>query len=222
MKNLIILGAGALGQEVAWLVEEINDFEKEWILLGFLDDYSSIQNERILGYPVLGKLSDAKEYKEAYFIVAYGDAILRKEVVLNISKYNVNWANLYSPTVRVHKSNKIGKGVVIGRYADLTVNCDIGDHVYLNIHTVLGHEVKLGDYSIVSPNVTINGGASIGSACQIGANAFIREISIDDDVVVGASSCVVKDVESDCIVAGVPAKIIKKGRPNTRISRSER
>ena len=222
MKDLIILGAGALGQEVAWLVEEINEKKKEWNLLGFLDDYLSIQNEKILGYPILGPYSKAIEYKEAYFVVAFGDARLRKEIALEISNYNVNWANLYSPTVRIHKSNKIGKGVVIGRYTDLTINCDIGDFVYLNIHVVLGHEVKIDNYSIVSPNVTINGGASIGSACQIGANVFIREISVGDNVTIGASSCVVKDVDSDCVIVGVPAKIIHKGKPNTSISRSER
>ena len=222
MKDLIIVGSGALGQEVAWLVEEINENKDEWNLLGFLDDYQSIQNKKILGYPILGDYSKVPEYREAYFVVAFGDARLREKIANEISMYNVKWANLYSPTVRIHRSNKIGKGVVIGRYTDLTINCDIGDFVYLNIHVVLGHEVKIGNYSIVSPNVTINGGAIIGKACQIGANVFVKEVTIGNHVTVGASSCVVKDVDSDCVIVGVPAKIIHKGKPTTSISRSQR
>ncbi|MFC2093009.1 acetyltransferase [Bacteroidota bacterium] len=222
MRDLVILGAGALGQEVAWLVEEINEKKDEWNLLGFLDDYQSIPPKKILGYPILGDYSKVPEYIEAYFVIAFGDARLREKIANEISKYDVKWANLYSPTVRIHRSNKIGKGVVIGRYTDLTINCDIGDFVYLNIHVVLGHEVKIGKYSIVSPNVTINGGATIGKACQIGANAFIKEIAIGNHVTVGASSCVVKDVDSDCVIVGVPAKIIHKGKPTTSISRSQR
>lgn len=221
MKELLIAGAGALGQEVAWLVEEINEHHKEWNILGYLDDHAERESV-ILGYPVLGRLSDAPRYKDAHFVVAFGDAQLRKEVALALSAHAVKWANLYSPTTRIHRSNRIGKGVVIGRYSDITVNCDIGDFVYVNIHCVLGHEVRVGDFSIISPNVTINGGATIGSACQIGANAFVREVRVGDNAIVGASSCVVKDVDADCVVGGVPARVLHHGRPNTSISRSER
>ena len=92
----------------------------------------------------------------------------------------------------------------------------------LNIHVVLGHDVTIGDYSIVSPNVTINGGAKLGNTCSVGANAFIRDITIGDFVTVGASSCVVKDVESNCVVAGVPANIIKRGKPMHSVTKTER
>jgi acetyltransferase-like isoleucine patch superfamily enzyme len=129
---------------------------------------------------------------------------------------------LISPTVRIHESNIIGKGVVIGRNTDITVNCKIHDFVYLNIHVVLGHEVEVGSFTIISPNVTVHGGSKIGQACQIGANAFIKDVLIGNYSTVGASSCVVKPVDDYCVVAGVPAKILHQGIPRTSISRSER
>ena len=222
MKEIIIVGSGALGQELAWLIEEINDYKHEWNLRGFLDDFAFKSKKEILGYPVLGKYEDYKKFPDSYYVIAFGDARLREKIVLNMDSDKLKWATLISPTVRVHKSNKIGKGVVIGRYADLTVSCDIHDFVMLNIHVVLGHEVTVGSYSIISPNVTVNGGGIIGKACQIGANAFVREVKVGDYCIVGASSCVLKDVEPESIVAGVPAKVIKAGCPNTSISRSER
>jgi sugar O-acyltransferase (sialic acid O-acetyltransferase NeuD family) len=213
MKDIIVLGAGGLGQEVAWLVEEINDCKHEWNLLGFLDSHPSVKDMTLIDYPVLGSFEDAYKYPNAQFVVAFGDPRMRKKVVDIVSEFNVDWATLISPTVRVHKSNKFGYGVVVGRYTDLTLDCLIGNHVMLNIHVVLGHRVEIGDYSIISPNVTINGGAKIGKCCSVGANAFVRDITIGDYVTIGASSCVIKPVESECVVAGVPAIIIRKGAP---------
>jgi sugar O-acyltransferase (sialic acid O-acetyltransferase NeuD family) len=221
MKDLIILGAGGLAQELVWLVEEINDHQPEWNFLGYLDSHPDVQGMDILGYPVLGGFEDYRNYKDAWFIVAFGDARYREEVV-NMVDGKVNWATLISPTVRIHPTNKIGKGVVIGRYTDMTIDCTIHDHVMLNIHVVLGHKVEIGKYSIVSPNVTLNGGATIGQSCSIGANAFVRDIVIGDRVVIGASSCVVKATESDCVVAGVPAKVIRQGKPKHSVTTSLR
>ena len=222
MKDLIIIGAGALGQEVVWLTEEINDKNPSWNILGFLDDFGFESGKSFMGYKCIGAVHDAEKFKHASFVIAYGDPRLREKIYESIQGDELEWATLISPTVRVHPSNKIGKGVVIGRYTDLTVNCEIDDLAYLNIHVVLGHEVHVGKFSIISPNVTVNGGAKIGKACQIGANAFVKDVKIGDYSTVGASSCVVKPIDEYCVVAGVPAKLLHQGTPSTSISRSER
>ena len=52
---------------------------------------------------------------------------------------------------------------------------------------------------------------TIGDNVSIGANVvIIGEIKIGNNVVIGAGSVVVKDVPSNSVVAGNPAKIIKK------------
>lgn len=52
----------------------------------------------------------------------------------------------------------------------------------------------------------------IGQRCFIGANAIIMPgITIGDQVVVGAGSIVTKNVPSNTIVAGNPARILKTG-----------
>ena len=52
----------------------------------------------------------------------------------------------------------------------------------------------------------------IGRKCFIGANAIIMPgVTIGDEVIVGSGAVVTKDVPSNCIVAGNPAKIIKQG-----------
>lgn len=52
----------------------------------------------------------------------------------------------------------------------------------------------------------------IGDRCFIGIRSFILPgVKIGNEVIVGSMSVVTKDVPSNCIVAGNPAKIIKTG-----------
>lgn len=61
---------------------------------------------------------------------------------------------------------------------------------------------------------TAQGNPIIGDNVTLGANVtIIGNIRIGNNVVVGAGSVVVKDVPDNCIVAGVPAKVIKYIEP---------
>lgn len=52
----------------------------------------------------------------------------------------------------------------------------------------------------------------IGKKCFVGANAIIMcGVTVGDEVVIGSGAIVTKDVPSNCIVAGNPAKIIREG-----------
>lgn len=52
----------------------------------------------------------------------------------------------------------------------------------------------------------------IGRNCFIAINSIILPgVKIGDEVIVGAGSVVTKDVPSNCVVAGNPAKIIRTG-----------
>jgi sugar O-acyltransferase (sialic acid O-acetyltransferase NeuD family) len=219
LKDLVILGSGGLAQEYAWLVEEINDNNRSFNLLGFLDDDMERVGREYIGYPVLGTLEVAARYPRAHFISGVGNPRARRLTVERVEQSHPMWTNLISPTVRLHKSHKIGAGVMIGRYTDLTVGCEIGNHVMLNIHVVIGHAVKIGDYSVVSPNACVNGEATIGRLCYIGANAFVRNVRVHDGATIGAGSVVVKDVAENCVVAGVPARTLHEGAPSHQLTR---
>lgn len=74
----------------------------------------------------------------------------------------------------------------------------------------------IGENCTIFQQVTIgqdeNGNAPIiGDNCYIGTGAkIIGNITIGNNVKIGANAVVVKDVPSNCTVVGVPGKIIKK------------
>lgn len=62
----------------------------------------------------------------------------------------------------------------------------------------------------------------IGKRCFIGANAIIMPgVRIGDEVIVGSGAVVTKNINSNCIVAGNPAKVIKTGIKTGKYGRLE-
>ncbi len=58
----------------------------------------------------------------------------------------------------------------------------------------------------------------IGKECNIGAQSMIMPgVRIGDNCVVAAASVVMKDVPSNCLVAGNPARIMEKGIQTGRL-----
>lgn len=85
-----------------------------------------------------------------------------------------------------------GIGVVIHARAVIGKNCSIGTNV------TIGGKSRWYEVPVIGDNVHISGGAKILGPVRIGNN-----------VTIGANAVVVKDVPDNCVVAGVPAKIIK-------------
>ena len=87
---------------------------------------------------------------------------------------------------------------------------------YGGLAIVIHGRSQIGDNVLISQCVTIGGRSKIKSVPVIGNNVLIGagakilgDVVIGDNCVIGANSVVIKDVPSNCVVAGVPGKIIK-------------
>jgi serine O-acetyltransferase len=104
---------------------------------------------------------------------------------------------------------------------EISPYCTIGPGLFLphSIGIVIGHEVIIGRNCEFFQNVTIGSNRKkkngrympiIGDNVSIGSGAVIvGPIKIGDHVIIGANSYVDKDVPSDVVIAGSPAKIIR-------------
>ena len=113
-------------------------------------------------------------------------------------------------------------------YADFGKNITVGEGVFINAccHFQDHGGVIIGDGCQIGHNVvfaTLNHGLAqedrqttypapivLGKDVWIGSNATILQgVTIGDNAVVGAGAVVMKDVEANTIVGGVPARFIK-------------
>ncbi|WP_224362239.1 serine O-acetyltransferase [Hyalangium versicolor] len=88
---------------------------------------------------------------------------------------------------------------------------------YGGIGVVIHKATKMGRHCLISQQVTIGGRSGIegapviGDYVRIGAGAkILGNIHIGDFAVIGANAVVLKDVPAATVVAGVPAKVLRK------------
>ena len=94
---------------------------------------------------------------------------------------------------------KIGAGLFIQHgFATVIAAQSLGENCWINQQVTVGFSNK-DSCPIIEDNVTINAGAKIIGGIVIGTGS-----------VVGANAVVVKNVPENCVVAGVPAIIIKR------------
>lgn len=110
-----------------------------------------------------------------------------------------------SCSLRAGVSITIGNNVNIG--ADcLIIDTDAHPHDYLKRRR--DYKAKVGDEKylseIPSAPILIEDDVWIGARCQI-----LKGVHIGARSIIAAGSIVTKDVPSDCVAAGVPAKVVK-------------
>jgi UDP-3-O-[3-hydroxymyristoyl] glucosamine N-acyltransferase LpxD len=104
--------------------------------------------------------------------------------------------------VEIGANTTIDRGAIASTVIRDNVKIDNGVHV--------GHNVHIGESSILTAHCCIGGSVRIGERCWIGLGAQIKnQIEIGDGATVGMGAVVVKDVPSGVTVVGNPARILK-------------
>ncbi len=96
---------------------------------------------------------------------------------------------------------RIGPGVALKHTAGLVVGGEVtaGRRLTLHQNVTLGDRVPLGGQPRLGDDVTVGAGACI-----------LGPVSIGDRVTVAANSVVLDNVPADCVVAGAPARIVRR------------
>lgn len=208
---LVIIGCGGFGREVHDVVDAINEVEPTWHLLGYLDDGPEQVNVALVesrGSKVLGGTDWLLTAgAEVQFVIGIGTGKVRRAIDERLCAAGFTAATLVHPTATQGHDVRLGQGSVICAGVRVTTHISLGRHVHLNLNTTLGHDCILEDYVTVNPLVAISGWVTIGTETMLGTHsAILQNLTLGDRSVVGAGSCVVKNVPSDVVVKGVPAR----------------
>ena len=120
-----------------------------------------------------------------------------------IKKQKYRWRNLFLKNFncKIFRGTKIEGGLMCYHPFATVINAkSIGRNFQFRNSLTIGNK---GNDNAILP--------TIGNDVTVGANVvIIGDIIIGDNVTIGAGSVVVKNVPSNCVIAGNPAKIIRR------------
>jgi hypothetical protein len=210
-RRIVIVGCGGFGREVHDVIDAINASADSWELLGYVDDDPSDVNVRLIearGFKLLGStdwFADAN--LDSQYVIGIGTGQVRRRIDEKLSRCGIKAAALTHPSATLGYDVRVGEGTIICAGVRATTNISIGRHVHINLNCTVGHDSALDDYVTVNPLVAISGWVTVGAASMLGTHsAILQNLSVGSDSVVGAGSCVVRNVAPNTVVKGVPAK----------------
>ncbi len=206
MEKLIIIGAGGYAKSLLDSVDYFN-----YRIKGFVDEFSN--KEEHLGYPILWKSIEEIDEPERYFYcIAIGNNEKRKAWYDKLKKRGLRLINVVDRSAIISPEAKIGTGCFFGKMSVVNSNALIGDNCIINTKALVEHGCIVKNHANISTNAVINGDVEIGEGTFVGTcSVTIGQKRIGSWSTIGAGSVVISDVDDNVTVAGVPAKLIKKG-----------
>lgn len=209
---MLIVGAKGFAQELLSVLYSSNPHEK----IVFFDNTSPQPPATLFDtYPVLSNLSLAEQYfqttKDSRFVLGLANPYARYHLTQQFQTINGILTSVIAPSAFIgHFANNIAEGQNIMHQVVIESNNRIGRACLIHTAAFISHDTIIGDFCEISPRTNLLGQVRIGNFCRIGTAATILpQVSIGDNVIVGAGSVVTKDVPSNSLVMGIPAKIIR-------------
>lgn len=103
------------------------------------------------------------------------------------------------PLLDISNTAEIGGGLIVQHgYATIIAPHKIGKNCWINQGVTIGY-TNNDDCPTLGDNVTVYCGAKV-----------LGDVNVGNNVIVAANAVVVKDVEDNCVIGGVPAKVIRR------------
>jgi UDP-2-acetamido-3-amino-2,3-dideoxy-glucuronate N-acetyltransferase len=183
---------------------------------------------RIDDNTVIGKLpmkasASAVTKEKELSPAAIGDNCIVGTQVVIYAGCKINSNVLVADLSSIREDVEIGEYTIVGRGVAVENKCTVGKRCKLETNAYITALSEIGDFVFISPNVTFTNdnfmgrtkerfkyhkGVTIKTGGRVGANSTVLPgITIHEDALVAAGSVVTKDVPSEKIVLGSPAKV---------------
>ena len=200
----IVVGAGAQGRVVLemWRAQHPHD---EFL---FLDDSATLHGSAILGAPVAGPVSSIGTFEgAAEAVVAIGNNRIRLAVA---DRFGIQLGIVIHPSAVISPSSVIGAGTVVFAGAIVGTQAKVGANVILNTGVIIEHDATVEDGASFSPGTKTGGRIHVGRGAFLATGVTLApRVRVGAWSVVGAGSVVVRDIASQTLAHGVPARPVR-------------
>jgi sugar O-acyltransferase (sialic acid O-acetyltransferase NeuD family) len=213
MMQVVGLGAGGHAKVVIEILRLVGGYE----LIGLLDENPKLWGTRLSEVNVLG--ADAllpelyQQGARGFFIGlgSVGDSTPRQRLYEEARRAGFDGACAIHPRAIVSASAEIGDGPTVMAGAVINADAHIGDNVIINSGAIVEHDCLVGSHVHIATGARLAGGVRVDQGAHIGLGASVKQgITIGRYAIVGAGAVVVRDVPDGAVVAGVPARILKR------------
>lgn len=213
-EQLLVVGAGGLGREVAEAVRAMNAQKPTWDLLGFLDDGPGRAGTTVAGMQVLGPVDAVAEHPDAKLVLTVGSSASlhsRPRLAARLGLDSERYATVVHPAATIAASTTLGPGTVVLAGAVTTADVEVGAHVVLMPQVLLTHDDRVGDHATLAGGVKLAGAVHVEEGAYLGAGSLVREyLTVGSYALVGMGAVVTTDVPPGEVWAGCPAVFRRK------------
>lgn len=202
LPSILIFGGGGHGKTLIELLRNLREYK----IAGIIDD-GIPPGQEILGVVVLGGREQLVEVHQSGVrnavnaVGGIGNIQSRIQIFDLLHEAGFFCPPLVHRTAVLEPSAKISSGVQILALSYIGSSAQIGYGVIVNTSTIVSHDCRIGDYSVISPGALIAGGVEIGRAVLIGMAVTINlGVRIGDGVRIGNGATIKADVPDGVIV----------------------
>lgn len=208
-KDIILVGGGGHCKSCIDVIEQEYKFQ----IAGVVDLPEKLHH-KIFNYKIIGNDDDLIEIvkKYEYFLITLGQIKTpdkRISLFEKIKNLGGKFPVIKSPLAYISKHANIQEGTVLMHGALVNAGAKIGQNCIVNTKSLIEHDAVIGNHCHIATNAVVNGDCNVGSGTFLGSNAMIHEsVHIGVQCIVGAGAAVIKDVNSNTTVVGIPAKAV--------------
>ncbi len=208
-KSLYIIGARGFGRELAVGLPSWNGFLDQYDIKGYLDDKVDAL-DGFDGYPpIVSSVENFRPGKNDVLICGLGAVQYRKKYIDIALSHGGKFETFISPDVFLAPTARIGFGTLLLGNVSVSADVVVGDFVLSHPNVTLGHDVQVGNHAVIENGVFCGGFVEIGDLATLHTRATVLpHQKVGENAVVGACSCVIRNVKPGAIVFGNPAQRI--------------
>lgn len=205
----MIIGAGGFGRELLQYVKHIQEAERRWNTVGFLDDNLNSLDCYAASGLIIDTIRNYYPLPEDELICAIADPKTKVAICEDMLRRGGVFTNIIHPTAIVGQTCQLGKGVVMCYNSAVVENVNVGDFVMINGLSSIGHDTTIGKGCTINAHCDVMGGVSLGEKVFLGGGArILPRVLVGDEAKIGAGSIVVSNIKAGVTVFGNPARQI--------------